>query len=509
MTDGSVFSKSDAPAAVVPAPAATVVVLRDRADGPEVLLLQRHQKSRFMAGAFVFPGGRVDPADAEAAVSDDDRLWCHQQLFPTQNERKPDDVAAATAYYVAAVRELFEEAGILLARPRHGTGQVPADDAQDQRLNDARQRLNANEVTFSAILEAEQLEADVRALVYWSQWITPAAERRRYDTRFFVAWLPDGQTAVYDDIETTQQVWMTPARALMAHHQFRFFLAPPQQRTLEELLPYADRNDLVREAQVSMPAPVLPKLVVDAEGIRIVLPWDARYADEPGDGQVATPGARQAAGPTRILVRRPVSADDAEDRAPAILRFWFGDDGDGFTVDAEVNKRWWRGGPTFDEACRAFAADHQRAIDGGLDDWRLEPQRDLARILLLDQFSRNLGRNTPAAFAQDAQAQQWVIAGLDRGHDRQLPPVMRAFYYMPLVHAEDRALQNRQLTLFDALVAEVPEAVRALFENFAKSGKQHQVIVDRFGRFPHRNEVLGRVSTPEEIAFLEEPGSRF
>ena len=170
---------------------------------------------------------------------------------------------------------------------------------------------------------------------------------------------------------------------------------------------------------------------------------------------------------------------------------------------------WWGYKPDTDEACRAFADDLQRARDGEYDDWAPDPPRDLARILLLDQFSRNIFRGQPEAFASDHLAVEWAKAAVAVGRDRQLPPLMRKFFYMPLMHAEDVETQDQQVTLFEALVADVAKGHRATYERNLDFARRHRDIIVRFGRYPHRNAVLGRHSTPEEEAFLKEPGSRF
>ena len=131
-------------------------------------------------------------------------------------------------------------------------------------------------------------------------------------------------------------------------------------------------------------------------------------------------------------------------------------------------------------------------------------------ILLLDQLPRNLHRGTPAAFAQDDKARALCLKGLSFGTDRGLSPLARVFFYLPLEHAESREQQARSVALFEALADEqATDPARTTFEGFADFARRHQVIVDRFGRFPHRNAILGRASTEEEAAFLQQPGSGF
>ena len=501
-----VFSKSDAPA-MAPADAATIVLLTDSDEGLRVLLLRRHAKSRFMAGAYVFPGGRVDPADASGLVAAEDAAWCRMQLDPSATDAALDE-GRATAFHVAAVRELFEEAGILLGRPQGGTTDELSSDQWRQKLADARRRLNAEKVSFANLLEELSLEIDVRLLRYWAHWITPSFEKRRYDTRFFLAWAPVGQTADFDDIETTDQAWLGLGQAVVAHHLLKIFLAPPTLRTIEELQAYQTRAALQAEPPSPVPA-IMPKVRLAPDGVRVLMPWHSDYATTDGEGKPAEPLARQSGYPPQVLVRRPQVDAAEEDRAQAILRFWFGDGGDGVLPDESRSKLWFGKGADFDEACKSFTTDLHRAVDGGYDDWQTDPQHDLARIILVDQLSRNIYRDDPRAFAKDAHALKWAREGIKAGRAHQLPPLLRWFYLLPLMHAEDLSAQQQQVVLFEAMVDEVPERARKMYEGTVGYARRHHEIIARFGRFPHRNALLGRDSTPEELAFLQEPGSRF
>ena len=140
----------------------------------------------------------------------------------------------------------------------------------------------------------------------------------------------------------------------------------------------------------------------------------------------------------------------------------------------------------------------------------ISPAVRLALILLLDQLPRNIHRGTPAAFAQDPLARDLCLKGLSIGADKSLSPLERVFFYLPLEHAESREQQARSVALFEALAAEqAGTPAQATFAGFADFARRHQVIIERFGRFPHRNDILGRTSTPEEAAFLQQPGSGF
>jgi uncharacterized protein (DUF924 family) len=173
-----------------------------------------------------------------------------------------------------------------------------------------------------------------------------------------------------------------------------------------------------------------------------------------------------------------------------VLAFWFG----------QPPVRHFRKDPVFDQEIRdRFGALHGELVLGEHDDWLTTPRGRLAAIIVLDQFSRNMFRDTPGMFASDPQALQLALEGLARGDDRALSEAERSFFYMPLMHAEDRAVQDRCVELFRALG----------IENNLKFAVMHRDIVQRFGRFPHRNAVLGRTSTPEEVEFLAQPGSSF
>jgi len=187
-----------------------------------------------------------------------------------------------------------------------------------------------------------------------------------------------------------------------------------------------------------------------------------------------------------------------------VLDFWFG--APGSAAASGPRREWFVKSEAFDDEIRGrFGAAIETAIAGGLREWDAEgPQGVLARILVLDQFTRNAYRNTPRSFAGDALALEAARTLLDGGADKALPPLQRAFAYMPFEHAEDAFMQERAVELFSALAAEHPG-----FDEMLDYAHRHREVIARFGRFPHRNEILGRASTPEEIEFLRQPGSRF
>jgi uncharacterized protein (DUF924 family) len=194
--------------------------------------------------------------------------------------------------------------------------------------------------------------------------------------------------------------------------------------------------------------------------------------------------------------------DTAASNAQAVLDFWFG--APGTATHGRPRPEWFRKDAAFDdEIRRRFAALHAAAALGECERWKDAPGPLLALIVVLDQFSRNLYRDDPRAFSQDAQALAAARLMIANGWDLGRLPVERQFAYLPFEHSEDLAMQDRAFELFAPLEA-YPET-----KGLSEWSEKHRAIIRRFGRFPHRNAVLGRVSTPEEIAFLREPGSRF
>lgn len=194
----------------------------------------------------------------------------------------------------------------------------------------------------------------------------------------------------------------------------------------------------------------------------------------------------------------------------SIRSFWFGANPDDAAVAQQNSKLWWSKSEDIDRQIRErFENQVTLAAAHGLDDWSESATGLLSLLLLTDQFPRNIYRNSPQAFQFDPLAQNWCRAGLDRGLDRQLRPIERVFFYLPLEHAESVPLQALSVQLFTRLYQEVPSEHMDIFRGYLMFALRHRRIIDRFGRFPHRNEILGRQSTPEEIAFLLEPGSSF
>lgn len=186
-----------------------------------------------------------------------------------------------------------------------------------------------------------------------------------------------------------------------------------------------------------------------------------------------------------------------------ILDFWFG--APGSAEFGSSRAQWFRKDLAFDALiAQRFGATVNAALAGELRDWEATAAGSLARIVVLDQFTRNMFRETPRAFAGDPFALSTAQSILARGDDAMLLPVQRTFVYLPFEHAEDLALQQRSVALFSALAAE-----HASLQGNLDYAIRHRDVIQRFGRFPHRNALLGRPSTAEELAFLALPGSSF
>ncbi|MFJ2686422.1 DUF924 family protein [Pseudomonas sp. NPDC087342] len=193
-----------------------------------------------------------------------------------------------------------------------------------------------------------------------------------------------------------------------------------------------------------------------------------------------------------------------------LLEWWFGSAEAPNDVAADREKLWFGKRDSQDfEARERFGDWVEQALAGGLTDWAQRPEGWLALVLLLDQLPRMIFRDTPKSFSGDLRAQALVAQGIAADFDRQLKPIQRVFIYLVFEHCENLAVQNEAVSRFIALVDEQPEADRAVFADNLDYAERHQKIIARFGRFPHRNGVLGRESTAEEIEFLSGPGSRF
>lgn len=255
----------------VPAlPAATVTLVRDAPGGMEVLMLQRNFQSGFMPGMFLFPGGALDPGDQVDAV-----LARCAGVEDSAASSALGMARGGLAYWAAAIRESFEEAGVLLAYDDRRALVNPGDPQRIARFEEYRRKLNAGEQVLAEMLEREELHLAVDRLTYFSHWITPVTAPRRYDTRFFAAVAPEGQEALPDNVEAIHHVWVNPGVAVDRHRAGEFKMRTPTIRTLELLAAFETVDALVSafRAQRSIPA-ILPR--IGPKGQRL-LPGDPGY----------------------------------------------------------------------------------------------------------------------------------------------------------------------------------------------------------------------------------------
>lgn len=263
---------------LVPQPASTVLVLRDSPAGPEVFMVRRHEGTAFMGGAHVFPGGRVDAVDREVA----DESWC-DGVAAAASQLRDMATADAVAYHVAAARELFEEAGVLLARDQSGEFVSLADADSHARFKRYRNDVHGGALTLRTVLEREHLRLALDTLVHFSHWVTPPVDTRRFDTRFFITRVPPYQTPAHDETETTHSSWCTPSAAIASAISGDIILPPPTWTTLRELEPFDTVDAALAWARQRRVVRREPK-ALEREGVRmLVLPGDPLHPEPPGD----------------------------------------------------------------------------------------------------------------------------------------------------------------------------------------------------------------------------------
>jgi 8-oxo-dGTP pyrophosphatase MutT (NUDIX family) len=266
------------PTTVPVKPAATVLLVRDAdAGGVEVFMLRRTFNAAFASGMFVFPGGKVDDVDGVDEIAElcDGLTDAHASaLLGIAN--------GGLAYWVACIRECFEEAGVLLAR-HETTGDVVRfdDDETAQRFEVERENIHDGSVALLDLCKREGLRLTTDDIHYVSHWITPMGEKRRFDTRFFIARAPQAQEPLHDDGETIESFWISPQEAIERAHEKDLMLMPPTKANIEFLLPFTSADEVLEAAaQVGMPQTILPKLKIDSDGrvVGIAMPGDPEYA---------------------------------------------------------------------------------------------------------------------------------------------------------------------------------------------------------------------------------------
>lgn len=249
------------PTPAAPRAAATVVMLRDGTAGLEVFMVRRHGLSDVLGGAYVFPGGKVDPVDAE--LQPQDHLDQHPDLLHASLGEPELDALQATALYVAAVREAFEECGVLFAQ---------GPDASAMDVTEVAALCRAGH-SFNEAVATLGLRLHTQALAPWSRWVTPAKSpimTKRFDTRFFLAAAPTGQTALHDDHEATASVWTTPRAALAQYQAHDIELAPPQIMGLLHLAQHRDVQDALQSARARRPPTIRPEVIDVGQGNRLL-----------------------------------------------------------------------------------------------------------------------------------------------------------------------------------------------------------------------------------------------
>ena len=257
-------------------PAATVMLLRDTPTDVEVFMMQRTTSAAFASGMYVFPGGRVDDIDGASELND---------LCDGLTDAEASDLlrvpSGGLAYWVAAIRESFEEAGVLLARDHSGEFVKLDDPEVQQRFARARHAVHEGTLSLAEFCLSEELRLAVDTIRYVSHWITPVGERRRFDTRFFVAVAPLAQDPLHDDQETIDSLWVTPSEALRRAQRGELAMIPPTVANLQFLAPHRTTREAVAAARtIGVPTPILPKLRYDDDGrvVEIVFPDDPAYA---------------------------------------------------------------------------------------------------------------------------------------------------------------------------------------------------------------------------------------
>jgi 8-oxo-dGTP pyrophosphatase MutT (NUDIX family) len=251
----------------------------------EVLMVRRNLRSDFVGGAYVFPGGGVDPNDGGPEA---------EALCAGRSDAEASALlgvgTGGLAYWVAVVRETFEEAGLLLARRQGGPDLLAGDAREEARFAAARAAVNAGTRRFLDLCRDERLQLSVGDVHYFAHWITPRGAPRRYDTRFFVTAAPPGQIAAHDAGETIAEVWISPDVALARHRAGEIEIIFPTIRNLQAIGRFATSAELLEAAmRASSAVPTIePRVVPDGNGMRIVLPGDPSYergaVPDPGDG---------------------------------------------------------------------------------------------------------------------------------------------------------------------------------------------------------------------------------
>ena len=252
---------------VPPRPAATIALLRVGHAGLEVLLLRRTRSAGFVPGAYVFPGGRVDASDAASEIVA--RMDGLDGPAAARRLQLPDGDPPALAYYLAAVREAFEETGILVGLGPQGT--PPATAAEDPEVDVLRDDLMEDRTGFADVLDRMECRIDGEALEYFAHWITPEVEPRRFDTRFFAAKVGADADTIVDPREMSDAVWLTPVEALARYDDGSLPMVFPTIKTLEQFEAYGSVDDALTDMRQTTVPTILPRLVITPTGVGMEL----------------------------------------------------------------------------------------------------------------------------------------------------------------------------------------------------------------------------------------------
>ena len=260
----------------IPKKATTVILLRGNDPiGFEVFLLKRHEKSSFMGGNFVYPGGRVDREDGSLELCSFSKgITLEKAQTILGGAVSPEE---SFSYWIAGVRELFEEAGILFAYEQMGNLLQIKNQQEQEKFSNYRIQLQKEKLTICQIIQEEKLLLALDQMHYYAHWITPEARSERFDTRFFLACYPPGQEASHDRKETTAGVWLTPQKALEENLKGEGLLSPPTLKTLEDLSRFVSIEEVLNSLKEKEIKPILPILTKISSGTLIVLPWDPEY----------------------------------------------------------------------------------------------------------------------------------------------------------------------------------------------------------------------------------------
>jgi 8-oxo-dGTP pyrophosphatase MutT (NUDIX family) len=276
--------------------AATIMLVRDGDEGLEVFMLRRNLQSDFVGGAYVFPGGAVDPADRHADL---EKVSVGRLDHDASTLLALDPPAGGLAYWVAGIRESFEEAGVLLAYGDDGLIVDFRDPEVEARFKAHRAAVDSGARRLVDVCVEEGLQLAVDRVHYFSHWITPKGPTRRYDTRFFVARAPEWQSPLHDDRETIANTWIRPDEAIERSRRGELDLILPTVRNLKAIARFDTASALLTAAAAIEEVPtVIPRVVKDSDGLRILLPGDPGYDDAGDDGAPAgTPLSGLAGGP--------------------------------------------------------------------------------------------------------------------------------------------------------------------------------------------------------------------